>query len=151
MNYCLARKQGLTWIYLLRGFVYGQLANFPAAEADFSEVLARAPTPDVLYVLHNNRAVMRVGQKNFDQAAADLHQAIKLKPDQYQAYASLAQVEFLQGRADEAVAAMDQAIKAAQAQVERNAIDASSVGLCCTEPGRDSRSPVRMCRRLSAI
>ena len=83
----------------------------------------------MLYVLYNNRAVMRVGQKNFDEAGTDLKLAIKLKPDQYQAYASLAQVEFLQGRSGEAVAAMDQAVKAALALVDRGAIDPPMLGL----------------------
>jgi tetratricopeptide (TPR) repeat protein/tRNA A-37 threonylcarbamoyl transferase component Bud32 len=129
LNFCLARKQGLAWIYLLRGFVHGQLGKYPAAEGDFSEVMARDPSPDVLYVLYNNRAVMRVGQKNFDEASIDLKQAIKLKPDQYQAYASLAQVEFVQGRSDDAVAAMNQAVHAAQTLLERGAIDAGMLGL----------------------
>lgn len=129
LNYCLARKQRLAWIYLLRGFVYGQLGNYPAAEDDFSEVLSRAPSPEVLYVLYNNRAVMRVGQKNYKGATADLKAAIDLKPEQYQAYASMAQVEFLQGRFEEAVAGMDLAVAAAQKLVERNSVDATTLGL----------------------
>src|SRR3954447_13903647 len=59
LNHCLARGQDFaSWIYLLRGFVYGQIGDFTAAEADFEKVLAHNPTPDALYVLYNNRAVM---------------------------------------------------------------------------------------------
>src|SRR5262249_54819317 len=78
LNHCLARKRGFAWIYLLRGFVYGQVGNYPAAEADFSAVLGEAPAPEVLYVLYNNRAVMRVGQKKYADAVADLNAAIRL-------------------------------------------------------------------------
>jgi serine/threonine protein kinase/tetratricopeptide (TPR) repeat protein len=130
LNHCLTRGQEFaSWIYLLRGFVFGQMGDFPAAQADFEQVLTHDSAPDVLYVLYNNRAVMFTAQKKFPEAMADLKEAIRLKPAQYPAHASLAQVQFVQGSFAEAVAAMNQAVTCAQALVERNAIDRSTLSL----------------------
>jgi serine/threonine protein kinase/Tfp pilus assembly protein PilF len=96
---CLNQRPDLVWIYLLRGFVEGQLKDFRAAEADFQkalELLQRRPEPEALYVLYANRGVIRIAAEGMApgstarQGMKDLLKAIDLKPDQYQPYVSLA-------------------------------------------------------------
>jgi tetratricopeptide (TPR) repeat protein len=99
--------------------VEGKQGDYGAAEGDFAralELLGPDPEPDGLYALLNNRAVARAGQRRYDEAEADLRQALKLKPDQYNAYVSLAQVARLRHDPDEAARQLGRAVEVAQAQ-----------------------------------
>ncbi len=83
---------GAVWVYLLRGYVLGQLGEFGAAETDFSQALDRLQrqrNPGALYILLNNRGTMRVGQGK-EAGIDDLQSAITVSPNRFEAYLSLA-------------------------------------------------------------
>jgi serine/threonine protein kinase/Tfp pilus assembly protein PilF len=81
------------WVYLLRGFAHAQLNELPAAEADFQQALALHPDADARYNLALNLGVLRMLQKRYPEAVARLREAVRLRPEQYQAYAALADVD----------------------------------------------------------
>src|SRR5581483_8802080 len=92
LTICQSQQPRLVWVYLLRGFALGQMEDRAAAEADFSQALALAPTPSAKYVLFNNRGVLRAGKKETRAAAVeDFKLAIALRGNHYQALASLAE------------------------------------------------------------
>jgi tetratricopeptide (TPR) repeat protein len=116
---CQSRRSDLVWIYLLRGFALGEMQDYSAAEADFSRALALEPSLAARYVLYNNRGVMRVGQKGARaEGLKDLERAAELRPEQYQAHASLAEAYGLDGRLDDAGRRLDQAITLVAGQVK---------------------------------
>jgi tetratricopeptide (TPR) repeat protein len=118
LTICQGLRPGLIWIYLLRGFALGQLEDYTAAEQDFDRALALKPPPATLYVLYNNRGVLRVGRKETrTDGIEDLKKAIRLRPEQHQAQASLAEAYRLDERPDEAVKHLDEAIDVARRQV----------------------------------
>jgi tetratricopeptide (TPR) repeat protein len=118
LTICQGQRRELIWIYLLRGFALGQMEDYQAAETDFDRALALEPSPATLYVLYNNRGVMRVGQKGARaKGVEDLKRAAALRPDRYQAQASLAEAYRLDGRLDEAGKYLDEAIAVAGPQV----------------------------------
>jgi tetratricopeptide (TPR) repeat protein len=106
---CLSQRRDFIWVYLLRGFAQVQLGEFQAAEEDFEKALRLNGGPDAAHVLYANRAVLWFQQGKFDQAAADLRQAIALKPREYQAHVTLAQVYQKQKKWADAARQLDQA------------------------------------------
>jgi tetratricopeptide (TPR) repeat protein len=116
---CLTQHGDLVWIYLMRGFAHGQGGEYDAAERDFNEalkLLKAEPIPqrDALYVLYANRAIMRIRQdkpQKIQEGIDDFQKAIEQKPNEYEPYASLAQVYQLQGRSDLALAQFGEAIR----------------------------------------
>jgi serine/threonine protein kinase/Tfp pilus assembly protein PilF len=108
---CLSRRPDFPWLYLLRGMVHGGAGEFVLAEADFAQALQRNPNPEAWYVLWIYRGGMRNRQEKFNEAVADLQQAISLMPDRPQAHESLIQA-FLRGkRLDEAAARLELALR----------------------------------------
>ncbi len=165
---CLAQKPDEVWIYLLRGFVQGQLGlrnNDPKsledAETDFSralELLAKEPKNiEARYALYNNRAVLRVGQKRYAEAVADLEKAIELRPNQYQAYASLAQAYVQQKQVGEAVKAFDGAVAAAESLMVAGDLDVGTLALLLRNRARlqlerkDPAAAVKDLRRAAGL
>jgi len=119
MAACLGRRPDFHWIYLVRGFANAEQDDFTAAESDFRRVeqtLADKPDELLQYGFYVYRSVLRIrqGEKDsarYDDAVADLRQAIALRPKQYQAYVNLAQAYEKQHKLAEAVAEMDRAIQ----------------------------------------
>jgi tetratricopeptide (TPR) repeat protein len=133
---CLQQRPDVPWLYLLRGFASGQMAAlslqqaqvlsthadalrqdaatlFEAAEADYrqaSQRLAAAPGDELRYILHVNRGVLRLQRRQWDDAIADLQEAIRLDPAKFHPYDALAQVYQQQDRIDEALAMLTEAI-----------------------------------------
>jgi serine/threonine protein kinase/tetratricopeptide (TPR) repeat protein len=107
---CLSQRPGFIWLYLLRGFAYTQLKEFGAAEKDFQKALDLAPSPDALHVLYANRGVLWFQQGKYEEAVADLQNAIKLKPQEYQAYVTLAHVYQKQKEWNKAKEQLDRAV-----------------------------------------
>jgi tetratricopeptide (TPR) repeat protein/predicted Ser/Thr protein kinase len=126
---CLAQRADVIWVYLLRGFAEGQLGEFQEAEEDFQAALERKPDDEARYVLFNNRGVMRIGQKKFAEGVADLEQAVRLRPEQYQAYASLGEACRLQKKLDEARTVIDKALSVAAEQVKKNDVPPETLAL----------------------
>jgi serine/threonine protein kinase/Tfp pilus assembly protein PilF len=124
---CLSQQPRVVWIYLLRGFVQGQLGEHASAEADFQtalQLLKDRPDAGATYVLFNNRAVTRIGQKRLAEAEQDLRAAIALQPGQYQAYVTLAQVYQEQKKRKEAIEQLGRALAAAAPLVQRKEAEA---------------------------
>jgi tetratricopeptide (TPR) repeat protein len=88
---CLAQGREFVWLYLLRGFAHGELKAWDAAESDFQKALQLPLDDHARYVLFVNRGVLRIKQDRFDDAIADLNEATRLKPAEYQAFVNLAQ------------------------------------------------------------
>ena len=123
LSVCQSRQPDFVWIYILRGFVYGQLGeqalrthadaalHFAAAERDFDKALRLKPNEEATYNLLVNRGVTRIQGKKYAEAIADLEQAIQLRPDHYHAYWNLAQAYQEQKKYDEALGQLDLAIR----------------------------------------
>src|SRR5262249_35078410 len=112
---CLG-QQKVVWIYLIRGFVEGQLGRYKHPQADFAQALKLADAqagPGARYVLYTNRAVTNLGLRQYAAAEADLLRAIELEPGQYQAHLTLSQTYLLQKKQPEAKASLDRAVAAA--------------------------------------
>lgn len=118
---CLQTHPDLPWLYLLRGIASGQsgasastdaeaAARFKAAEADFGDALRRDPAGRFRHALLANRGLTRFQGRRWDDAAADLREAIGLDPRQYGAYVTLAQVYRRQHEPDLAREQLDLAI-----------------------------------------
>ncbi len=118
LTICQGQHPDLIWIYLLRGFALAQMKDYAAAEMDFDRALAMKPGPATLYVLYNNRGVMRVERKETRaKGVEDLKRAAQQRPNQYQAQASLAEAYRLDERTAEAVTHIDEAIAVAGRQL----------------------------------
>jgi eukaryotic-like serine/threonine-protein kinase len=118
---CLQTHPDLPWLYLLRGFASGQsaatastrveaAAEFDAAEADFRDALRRDPAGRFRYALLANRGLVRFQGQRWEDAEADLREAIGLNPRQYSAYVTLAQVLRRQHKLDLGLKQLDLAI-----------------------------------------
>jgi len=136
LSACIRRNPDLVGLYLMRASVDGEEGSlvlgktaseqaalpqaprlpqeaaeaFEAAEDDYRRALELNPSDDLRYALLANRGLLRLRSGRLDQALADLDSAIRLKPDQYQAHSTLAQVLERKGRLDAAGAALTRAI-----------------------------------------
>lgn len=111
LSVCIQLKPGFIWSYLLRGFVNGQQDDFEAADADFARAEKLNPDDVARYGILTNRGVIRVKQGKLKEAIADFQRAIALRPQQWQAYANLADVYLRQGQHEDALAQLDKAIE----------------------------------------
>jgi serine/threonine protein kinase/tetratricopeptide (TPR) repeat protein len=120
----LDRQADFPWGHLLRGFGHGELGaraqvagdregaefHFQRAEEDYAIVDRPGADGLIRYALHVNRATLRLRQRQYDRAEDDLKEAIRMKPEQYQSYSSLALVYQQQGKLADAAAQLDQAV-----------------------------------------
>lgn len=137
LSACIARRPEFAWLYILRGTAYGSLggelrraaagargktleaarlladaaAQFQAAEADYKQALPRCDGDEQLYVLHVNRSVSRLLAGELDEAREDAEAAVRLLPDQYLAYLSLADVAKQRGEPARAIEHYTRAIE----------------------------------------
>jgi tetratricopeptide (TPR) repeat protein len=131
---CLSRRPEFFWAWLLLGTAEGQLGQFDDARLNFARALERADDPLTRWAVFASRGAMWVRCGRWDEAVADLRQAIQERPDAPEAYVALAlayegrrlcvvATASLAGRyvtlalacpgsqpADEAVTALDQAL-----------------------------------------
>jgi tetratricopeptide (TPR) repeat protein len=106
------------WLYLLRGFAESQLNNLEAAESDYKRAFGlvrdriedERERTDAKYVLYANRGVLWFQEGRYEQAVQDLLDAIKLKPGEYEARVTLAQVYRKQKRWEDAANELTRAI-----------------------------------------
>jgi tetratricopeptide (TPR) repeat protein/predicted Ser/Thr protein kinase len=117
LSSCLAQRPNFLGIYLLRGFVSGELGAhgeegaYEDAEFDFRKAWELQPDDAAKYVLYTNRGAMRYRQGKLDDAVADFQQAIALKRRQYNAYVNLAVVYYKRKSLDQALEQLNQAIR----------------------------------------
>jgi tetratricopeptide (TPR) repeat protein len=121
---CVQTHPELPWLYLLRGFAWGELGsraasasreaeaaeNFAAAEADYAEALRRDPEGKFRYALLVDRGLVRFHSGKLAEAVADLEAAIALGPRQLSAYVTMAQIHRQRHQLDRAFEALDRAI-----------------------------------------
>jgi eukaryotic-like serine/threonine-protein kinase len=120
LNTCIRSHPDLIGLYLMRASIFAEEGSqahekeaedaFEAAETDFRHALHLNPNDDFRYVLLTNRGLLRLRSDRLDEAVADLDAAIRLKPNQYQAHTTLAQVHQRKGRLDDARVAFTRAI-----------------------------------------
>ena len=149
LSLCIKSHRDILGLYLMRALVEGAEGNqtlaqddprhptgrsalrkqagrsFQAAEQDYASALKRGPTDNFRYVLLVNRGGMYLQAGNFTASLADLEAAIRLKPRQYQAYVTLAQLQQRRGQLDLASAAFGQAIDRAPEQATKALIHRS--------------------------
>jgi tetratricopeptide (TPR) repeat protein len=121
---CLSQQSRFLWALLLRGTVQAELASrhakekkaelakadFAAAAPDFAQALELAQDPLARSVALTNRSVLWERQQRWDDAAADLHEAMWLRPNDHLAYVNAAELSRQRGDRQTAVAALDLAL-----------------------------------------
>jgi tetratricopeptide (TPR) repeat protein len=108
---CVGQRPNFVWIYILKGFVHAELAEFDSAEADFRKAEQLQPDQNARYILLVNRGVMWFRKGELEQAVADLQEAIQLQPVEFQGHVNLAQVYQKQKKYAEAENHFAQAIR----------------------------------------
>jgi tetratricopeptide (TPR) repeat protein/tRNA A-37 threonylcarbamoyl transferase component Bud32 len=121
---CQGWRPDLAWVYILRGFAYGELGArargagrqeaetyFKAGEADFARALECRPLDEQAhYNLLVNRGVLRLREKKWAGAVADFQDAIRRQPERLSALVDLAEAYQEQQKWNDAAAALDRAI-----------------------------------------
>jgi tetratricopeptide (TPR) repeat protein len=118
-THCIDRNRDRVWPYIQRGLARGETDNFAAAEADFTyaeRLLTSGRDTTALYGVLVNRGLIRIRQKKFDAAVADLERATTLRPGEWQAFVNLAAAYTELGRAGDAAAQLDRAVALRPAQ-----------------------------------
>jgi serine/threonine protein kinase/predicted Zn-dependent protease len=108
---CIGRRPDFAWTYLLRGFAAVQEADDADAEADFAAAFRLDDSNPVRYAAHVNRGLLRMRQGKLEEAISDLQEAVTLRPDEFQAYVTLARAFQRQVRAANAAQAIDTAVR----------------------------------------
>jgi tetratricopeptide (TPR) repeat protein/tRNA A-37 threonylcarbamoyl transferase component Bud32 len=134
LSRCIQRQTRFAWLYLLRGFAYGEeahqaaesenpsMAKEPAASAlvnskyetaedDYRKALSLHPVQSERYAVFVNRGIMRIHRRSFGEAIADLRSAVDLNPRLFMAYTALAQAYQQQGQVDDAILELTHAIE----------------------------------------
>jgi len=89
---CLELRPSFVWTYLVRGSVHERMGALADAEDDFKKTLDLDAKGDARYFLYANRGQMRLRQGQHKLAAADLKEAIALKPNLFFAHLVLGRV-----------------------------------------------------------
>jgi tetratricopeptide (TPR) repeat protein len=90
-------------------------------------LLKEQPDPEAHYALYNNRAVTRLGQKDYTRSVEDLRLAIAMQPEQYQAHFTLSQVYQAGKKVPEALASLDKALEVAGKLFARKELDVGTL------------------------
>jgi eukaryotic-like serine/threonine-protein kinase len=110
---CSRDRPNFPWIYLLRGFLQGQLGDDRAAEDDFQRVEALSPDEFARYVLHMNRGVLALRGGKPDRAVREFQEGLPLRPDLYHGHENLALAYLAQKKPDLAAKELNEAIRLA--------------------------------------
>ena len=98
LSSCLTQQPDFVWAYLFRSFAHEKLQELDNAKSDFQNALRFDMNDDARYVLLLTCGILHYNENALDQAEDDFQSAIKLKPDQYNAYLNLAAVNLNKGR-----------------------------------------------------
>lgn len=117
LTVCLDKRPEFVWPRLLRGLASRELgakqkeaAEYEVARADLDAALKQDRSPLAQYVGLVNRGVLSILQQRYDEAIADLQEAVKHNAGGYQGYSNLAQAYQAVKKWDQAAQALDQAI-----------------------------------------
>jgi tetratricopeptide (TPR) repeat protein len=129
LTLCQGRQPRLVWVYLLRGFTFGNLGDnraraaqrqadaeihFNKADDDFrtaQELLVQDPNEEASYVLAVNRGIVRFLRGRSDEAIEEFRSALALKPNLTPAYVNLVEAYQKQKKWDDAAAWLERAIQ----------------------------------------
>jgi tetratricopeptide (TPR) repeat protein len=151
---CAEMQPDFPWVYVMRGWAHGNLgertlkearrapsvwryfqlcaearSHFQDAEEDFNHAAKLLKSDlDAAYVLAVNRGTVRLWTGDYAEAEAELKRAIKLQPEQFNAYVNLAQVYQEQKRFADALAQLDKALELAQKDPSRLQADSKARG-----------------------
>jgi tetratricopeptide (TPR) repeat protein len=98
------------WNYLLRGLLRIELGDIPAARADFDKAETLVRDAEARYVLYLNRGTLALKEHKGPEAIRAFNEAVREKPQLYQAHVNLAEAHAQQGQLSEAIVCLDQAI-----------------------------------------
>jgi tetratricopeptide (TPR) repeat protein len=148
LDACIGNHPDLVGFYLLRALASGEeglhaagpeaAESVDAAEADYRRALERHPDDDMRYALLANRGLLRLQSGRLDEAVTDLNAAIRLKPAQHHAHATMGEVLRRQGRVDEAAASFGRAIDCRQSPVVLAGLHRTRALLRATGPRLDA-------------
>ncbi len=110
LSACLAQRTDFAWLYLLRGFAQEELQAWDDADSDFRQAAQLPLDENTRYVLLVYRAVLRIRTDRCADAIADLQEAIKLKPNAYQAFVNMANAYRKSGDRGQAIAQLNHAV-----------------------------------------
>jgi tetratricopeptide (TPR) repeat protein len=113
---CIGQRPRFAWAYLLRGQACVKLGALTEAEADFATALELDSRVAVRYAVLANRGVLWYRFGKLEQAAADLDEAICLRPTWLQAHVTLAQIYQKQKKWKEAASELSTAVRLAPDQ-----------------------------------
>jgi tetratricopeptide (TPR) repeat protein len=111
LDACISLRQDFVWLYLLRGHLHEREGRHIDAEEDFVRAERLQPDTAARYVIHVNRGMLALAQKNMARAVAELQRAALLLPNRYHAFANLAEVHWVRGQRERALAALDHAVR----------------------------------------
>jgi eukaryotic-like serine/threonine-protein kinase len=111
LTFCIARRPDFIWLYLLRGFLHGQVGDLEAANKDFDKAEELTPDSFARYVIHLNRGVLALHRGETGKATAEFARAARERPDGYHAQANLAEAYRRQGKLTRAAEALDTAVR----------------------------------------
>jgi eukaryotic-like serine/threonine-protein kinase len=92
LNACLAQKRDFAWALVFRSFANEKLLAHAEAHEDLETVLRRNPNDDMRAIVLLRRGALHFNQKEWGAAESDFQDALKRKPDRYNAHLSLATV-----------------------------------------------------------
>jgi tetratricopeptide (TPR) repeat protein len=90
----IGQRPAFVWCYLFRGQAALKLGDEAAAEADFRRALDMQPDKQATYALHSNLGLLRLGQRRWAEALAELERAARLFPEEAASWLNLAQAHW---------------------------------------------------------
>jgi len=102
LDQCVRLRPDFAWTYMLRAIAEEAMKQGSAAERDLDQGLARACCPDVRYAALVTRGGFDLRSGRLEEALAGLEEAVRLRPNQYQARIALAAVLMKLARPGEA-------------------------------------------------
>jgi len=99
--------------YYARAEVYGKAGNQQAAEGDFRDALKHGLAENLAAIAHDALGVIEAERGDLTAATEDFEQAVRLRPGLVEAQRNLATALVAQGRVNEAISQLQQALAAA--------------------------------------
>jgi tetratricopeptide (TPR) repeat protein/tRNA A-37 threonylcarbamoyl transferase component Bud32 len=107
---CVGRHPEFPWPYALLALARLELGETREAETNFARALERLDDPLGRYVVLTNRSTLWIRTQRWNEAQADLEEAIRLRPDKHEAYANLAELHRRRKEWDAAITDLTNAI-----------------------------------------